>query len=661
MFVASAKKWANQDLLIMAFTVVVFIAAALFAGPKVYVIFTPDEMLNDAIDLLFIVEILIAFVLDFVDVGDKRYLNHNLDSEILNERASFRQFGTKSFRLFLYLIFIIPLILMLCTVNTKCEHLLVDAYVAFFVGALLVLLDTLYSSLGLLDARRDSTGHDEYAKSIVRKNIFSSYQRIVRKYLLDGKDSPIDYVTYTISSYNRNERIEYLTALFDGEYANANIPLLQTALAGSLTSSGTRDRRMKHYYDYLKDKWGFLATFDRQHNSDNFAFLQDQLDRTTRGLRWVATNLPDSYLSLFTGQPIDYGDFAYSKSVDRIFCYAQTVINNSVLNRGNLEDILTVIAIETTRNNYKVLAVGRTESSSAAAELTKPAEPVAAKAAAPKSSGAKSAQSGKRAKGTKTRTSVRSVVNNTNTYTYELGLHLFIRTLNSNEYLKQVNRGNYEDFPAELAARARNNRSAIKNASRLDSSYLEILENEQLKNDVALCSVFSALTLNSQIVYLLAICSKYIDGDAFCRPLVTNFLFFNKAFTAHIVNGKIVNQSRSADPADLATRLAGKLASTSLTPDNVTAILMALARQDKITVETYRTMKRNNFGFLEYLLLRIMFTSVSAVDEAIPTEPKRFFEDSSLEETQEFHQYIAKFRSQYGTRLTKIMQKLFDL
>lgn len=166
MFVASAKKWANQDLLIMAFTVVVFIAAALFAGPKVYVIFTPDEMLNNAIDLLFIVEILIAFVLDFVDVGDKRYLNHNLDSEILNERASFRQFGTKSFRLFLYLIFIIPLILMLCTVNTKCEHLLVDAYVAFFVGALLVLLDTLYSSLGLLDARRDSTGHDEYAKSI---------------------------------------------------------------------------------------------------------------------------------------------------------------------------------------------------------------------------------------------------------------------------------------------------------------------------------------------------------------------------------------------------------------------------------------------------------------------------------------------------------------
>ena len=52
---------------------------------------------------------------------------------------------------------------MLCTVDTKYEHLLVDAYVAFFVGALLVLLDTLYSSLGLLDARRDSTGHDEYA------------------------------------------------------------------------------------------------------------------------------------------------------------------------------------------------------------------------------------------------------------------------------------------------------------------------------------------------------------------------------------------------------------------------------------------------------------------------------------------------------------------
>ena len=178
---------------------------------------------------------------------------------------------------------------------------------------------------------------------------------------------------------------------------------------------------------------------------------------------------------------------------------------------------------------------------------------------------------------------------------------------------------------------------------------------------MALCSVFSALTLNSQIVYLLAICSKYIDEDAFCRPLVTNFLFFNKAFAAHLVNGKIVDQSRSADPADLAARLAGKLASTSLTPDNVTAILMALARQDKITVETYRTMKRNNFGFLEYLLLRIMFTSVSAVDEAIPTEPKRFFGDSSLKETQEFHQYIAKFRSQYGTRLTKIMQKLFDL
>lgn len=612
------------NLTISIISIVAFGLTYFAATRAVYSVFTPNEMLNYSVDLLVIVSILIAFFMQFVDVGEDFYLNRNLDSEIINNKSAFKQFSAKAFRIFLYLLFVIPIILLVTKSGTHYSHIVDDIYIALYITCLIVLLNTLYSALGLLNARRDIKGHNERGKNIIRHNIFSQYQKIISHYLMTGKNNPIDYIHYTINDYSRDEQSEYLLALFNGEYSNEDTKAFSSTLPKRLfQNQALLERRLSYGYIYLKDKWTFLEAFN-QHHSGLFTFLQDQLQHTTNVLHWLATNFHSLYIDQFTGKPVNEGNFSYSKNVDRIFCYAQSIINNILLTQKNVDNIRSAIVLEATQNNYKVMTLDEEDNK------------------------------------TKNKLSTRAIINNTNNYTYELGISLLVKFLNSEEYIKQINRGNAEDLPAELIAYTHNNHLSSKSATKLDTSYLEILKDERIKNDVALCNLFGALTFNSQLIYLFYICSKYNDNDEFCRPLVTNFLFFNKLFPAHIVDEKIIVPGHSFTPMELADKIINRLTDSTIDADNIAILLMDITQQSTITYETYQSMMNNNFGFIEYLLLRIMFTSVSSVSAAIPSDKDKFFGSATDEQRHTFKAYLDEFRTQYGTRITKITQKLYD-
>jgi len=111
---------------------------------------------------------------------------------------------------------------------------------------------------------------------------------------------------------------------------------------------------------------------------------------------------------------------------------------------------------------------------------------------------------------------------------------------------------------------------------------------------------------------------------------------------------------------ELADKIINRLTDSTIDADNIAILLMDITQQSTITYETYQSMMNNNFGFIEYLLLRIMFTSVSSVSAAIPSDKDKFFGSATDEQRHTFKAYLDEFRTQYGTRITKITQKLYD-